>query len=568
MASTNTPYAEVVRLITDGEAVSASVTNRAAQDLSQRTQNLRESLQTLASGQSLIATNVAIQSGLAVGAPVYLAGATYTAAKASAGSGSVPSAESLVVGLVQAKTTDTSGSVAFAGRISVPDWSVITEDGLATPGAYYLSATSAGKLSRNRSSVSIYVGFLAADGTFIIQPRQPAYGDHDHTVFTLVGTPAGTVVDPAIGGTHTVNTPNPASRGWLPANATYFPGWTLGVQIPSNAKFGYNLQHASDASLLSSFPPVPADSAVAVQAGITVTPSPLFINAYGIWWLDDTYGNAPWPVDYATTTTAPTIQLWLTRASLLAGSTGVTSLSGSGSSVLPVSVVNGSGEAATTGPLLINIPALLTVTTSADNGELAIKSTTGNTQAKGPVAARIKPGANVSITATHGDSTNGYYGLLTIAAATASGYAGDGVVTTLSNAAFAFVNNSQVIQFSPGLAATASWALTVSELAAATVTLTPIIWLHGSVAEAVPASFTYRTKVVTPTIGGVDMAAAWSSPVAISGLTLTANYIYALSMASFSVPKGSSVIVQISRAGDVDSYSGQLNIARVAYTAT
>ena len=568
MASTNTPYTELVRLISDGESVSAGVTNRATQDLAQRTQNLREALQSLSSGQSLLHTNVAIQSGLAVGAPVYLDGATYKPAKAAAGSGSTPAPESMVVGLVQSKLTDTTGAVAFAGRIPVSDWSTVTEDGLSTPGVYYLSAATAGKLSRSRSSVAVYVGVLTADGSFIIQPRQPAYTDHDHTVFSLVGDPAGSVTDPAIGGVHAVTTPSTGSRGWLPANATYFTGWTIGVQIPSNAKFGYNLQHASEAALLLSFPPVPVESAVAVQAGVTVTPSPLVVNAYGIWWVDDTYGNAPWPVDYAVTTTAPAIQLWLTRTTALAGATGVTALTGAGSSVLPIEVVNSGGSPASTGAVQLRIPSLLTVSSSTDESHLAMKSTTGNTQTKGPVVARVKPGANVTITASHGDSTDGYHGLLTITASTGSGYAGTAVPASLNSAVKALVNDFTVVQLPVGVVSGPTWELEISELAAATVTVAPIVWLHGTVSQAVPATVTYQTKVITPTVPGVLATQSWSAAAQMTAISTAVNTASSLTLPTLVVPKGSKVLIKINRAGNVDTYAGALNILRVAYTAT
>jgi hypothetical protein len=354
----------------------------------------------------------------------------------------------------------------------------------------------------------------------------------------------------------------------LPANVTYFPGWTVGVQIPSNAKFGYNLQHASEAALLSSFPPVPVEAAVAVQAGVTVTPSPLVVNAYGIWWVDDTYGNAPWPVDYAVTTTASAIQMWLTRATALAGATGVTSITGSGSSVLPIEVVNSGGSPVSTGSVQLKVSSLLPVSTSADESHLAVKGTTGNAQAKGPVTARIKPGANVSITGSHGDSTDGYYGLLTIAANTGSGYASSGISASLNSAVKALVNDFTVIQMPTGVVSGPTWEFEISELAAATVTVTPIVWLHGAITAAVPATVTYQTKVITPTVPGVLATQAWSATAQLTAISTVANTVYKISLPTLVVPQGSKVLLKINRAGNVDTYAGALNVVRVAYTAT
>ena len=568
MASTNTPYTELVRLLVDGEAVSAGVTNRSAQDLAQRTQYLRESLSQLAAGQALLHLDAPLQAGMPIGTPVYLSGTTYRPAQALSGAGDVPAPESISVGMLYSKSTDTNGTVVLGGRFILADWTVVTEDGTSTAGAYYVTASVAGKLTRSRGVVGVYVGSLATDGSFILQPRQPAYNDHTHRVFTLVGSPAGTVTDPGVGGTHVVTTPNTAVRGWLPANNTYFPGWTTGVQIPTTAKFGYNLTHSGDAALFGNFPPSPTDSAVSVQGGLTVTPSPMFINSYGVWWLDDTYGNAPWPVDYSVTTSAADIQYWATHATTTVSATGVTSLIGRAGSALAIEVVNSGGSGATSGALQLNVPTLLPVSNGADDSHLAVKSTTGNASTKGAVAARIKAGANVAITATHGDGSAGYYGTLTIAANTGTGSGDTASLVLLSSAVNTVVSDYSMTQLPVGLTSAPVWGMDVSELAAATVTMTPILWIYGGASLQLPATFTYQTKIVTPSAGGVVLATpTWSTATRVSTVTTVSGKVYAISLPTLSVARGSRVAVRLNRAGSTDGYTGAIGILRVAYTS-
>lgn len=569
--ATITPWAEIVRLITNGEAVDASVTNRPTQDVAQRTQYLKDLIATLMSGQVIIHQSAPLQSGLVVGTTVYLdSGNTYTAALATS-TGNNPNPSAYAVGMVMSVATATSGTVALLGRFSLtlPQWAAVIDTGIFAAGQYYLSATQPGKISTTKSGMSVYVGQLLSDGTFIVAPRQPAYTEHSHAAVTLSASPAGTVVDPAPGGLQVVTTPNPALQGWLPATATYFPGWTVGVQIPTNAKFGYNMQHASEGVLRGLFPPVPVEAANAIQSGVVITPFPLLINSYGLWWMDNTYGEAPWPVDYSISLTAPAIQLWVTRASGTTAAPVVSSLQKHPDSVVDIEVLDASDQPATYGALRLRIAALLTAGITTDNGALAVKSITANTFTTGPVAARVKAGANVTITATDGDGTAGYYGTITIAASGSGSLAGAGVLSSLGAATNSTVNDFKLVTMGYGTVSAPVWELDISDTAPSTSTLTPIVWLYAATTGTLSSALTVQTKVITPLVGGVLAATpAWSTAVAVSTAGVTAGTVYKLSLPTVAtVPQGSKCLVRLNRS-DVDTYTGAISVMKLAFTLT
>jgi hypothetical protein len=72
----------------------------------------------------------------------------------------------------------------------------------------------------------------------------------------------------------------------------------VGVEIPATAVYGYNILHIDEDELQEIFPFVPPNNAMLVQNGVLVDAAKYSINQYGIWWIADSYGDAPWPVDY------------------------------------------------------------------------------------------------------------------------------------------------------------------------------------------------------------------------------------------------------------------------------
>jgi hypothetical protein len=109
------------------------------------------------------------------------------------------------------------------------------------------------------------------------------------------------------------------------------------------------------------------------QAGVVVDAAKYIINQYGIWWMDATYGNAPWPIDYN-------------------NSGGVTN-----DFDLYITKIMASSELL---DLVVN-QVIVQLTGGIDQLSVTrLKTTDQNT---------------LQISATAGDNTNGYYGTVTLA---------------------------------------------------------------------------------------------------------------------------------------------------------
>jgi hypothetical protein len=312
-------FTPTVRVIVNGEAVDAAVTNGPIADLTQRTDWLYDQIQQLLAGSQLLLRDQAIASGLTDGTPVYYddTTSTFKAAKAAVDNDNLNLAAttSFWQGFL-ANVNGTTADVVINGvfELAPATWASIFEDGVFTEGDLFLSAATAGKITPQSGTTGVYLGHMRSDGSFNVRPGGvSSFLQHVHYERELSGNPAGTVVDPAVGGTQTVTAPNPALVGWLPANATYFPGYVVGVQIPVGAKFGYNIQQASETALREIFPVVPADNAQFSQGGLIVSSDKVVTNNFGIWWMQETYGDAPWPVDYNATSISNPITLWTTR---------------------------------------------------------------------------------------------------------------------------------------------------------------------------------------------------------------------------------------------------------------
>jgi hypothetical protein len=370
-------YPVNVRTVSDGDAVAAAFTNPGVDDLTQRTDWLKQQVDALTVGSVIILRNKASDGTVIVGNPVYMdtvTGLYKPAAAAVDSTALVTAGPSALWEGVAIAASGSSIDVAVTGltQLTMPEWDAVTDTGTAVAGPIYLSSI-AGKVSASPGALGIYIGTLRSDGSIVLRnPTAGPFLNHVHLERIILGDPAGTVVDPAFGGNQSVNTPNPANQGWLPANATYFPGYVVGVQIPTNAKFGYNIQHPSETLLREVFPFLPESNAQFSQGGLVLDDGKIVANNYGIWWMDDTYGNAPWPVDYAATLTALDITTWTSRL------------------VAEVSLVDS---------IVNSVYQIL-----ADGGiaDLGVARVLTDDQ------------ESLEITATSGDNTNGYYGNLTL----------------------------------------------------------------------------------------------------------------------------------------------------------
>jgi hypothetical protein len=565
-----TPFKDTVHLLTDGDPVSASETNKPTQDLTQRTQHLKEVLDALEAGQLLRMTNAVLQSGMVVGTPLYLdtdnvfkpalaAIADDTVGGLTAGSG-------YVFGILLALDTATSGTVALSGRISSiteVQWAAVMEDAVFAPGHYFLSSEDEGKISLEPGPLAIYVGQALPDGTFLAKPAPPVYGSHTHFQFDLVGDPAGTVVDPSVGNPHLVNTPNTAVRGWLPAAAPYFPT----IQIPAGAKFGYNIQHPDEAELRASFPPIPLEGVSFDQGGAILDSGTIVVNQFGIWWMTDDYGTAPWPVDYSVSLTAEVVQFWFSRLLFATSNAVVTRLEKHPQSVLDIQYVNASGQPASSGRLLAKVTDVLPNLNDTDEGALGLKSVSAGKHRRGPVVSRIIPGAGVTINAANGTATEGYYGPMTLSVTNSDALQGNADLVDLANARQDSINGIQVITLAAGRTSNPIFNLEVSRLAPPTATLRLKPWLYSSLTGTVPAGVTIDYRIVAPSSTNAALPTSWTSLATLAGRAVVAGQAAEFDVTPdiANVPAGAIVQVRINRLS-TDGFTGNLGFLRLGFT--
>lgn len=313
------PWVPTVTFIVNGEPVDAATTNGPIADLTTRTDFLKAALDSIEAGTQLLLRSQPVEAGLVEGEAVYLDSAanTFKKALASVDPTNLNQADDTTFwqGLILTVSGTTADIVIGGNMILSPvTWAPAFEDGVFSEGHIYLSDVTPGKITTSPGSLGVYLGDMRSTGEMLVRLASPgAFTDHVHYQRTVLGKPAGSVIDPAYGDPHVVNTPDSGQQGWLPATPAYFPGFVVGVQIPVNAKFGYNIQHASESALREVFPVLPENNAQFSQGGSILTSDKVITNNYGIWWVDDSYGNAPWPVDYDATSIATDILLWTTR---------------------------------------------------------------------------------------------------------------------------------------------------------------------------------------------------------------------------------------------------------------
>lgn len=411
-----------VRVRQDGQAVRAATDNQSISDLTNRTDWLKQQLDSLAAGTQLLLRSQTVQSGMVAGEVVYLdkADDTFKPALAAVNISNLSTAADST--FWQGIILTVSGTVADiiiggAMELTTVAWAAAYEDGTFAEGDVFLSAVVPGKMTTDIGTAGVYLGHMRASGELLVRLGNPgAFIDHVHYERTLLGQPADSApVDPAApGDPQIINTPDDSIRGWLPANSTYFPGFVAGVQIPTGAVFGYNLQHPDEASLREIFPLVPPENSQFSQSQLILPSSQVVTNEYGIWWLDPTsptvgqadYGQAPWPTDYvASGNLAPDILLWTTR---LIASAEVLDL------VLQAVLQDlGSGgiDTLAVSSILSSDPLTMVVAGSEGDGVNGWKGEVTVTP-NGCNVARYKRG--ILVAGTTGNNTTGYRGIIDI----------------------------------------------------------------------------------------------------------------------------------------------------------
>lgn len=305
-----TRWIDDVRLVRNGESVSAAVANRPTATLADRTDYLRQRLDDVDLAEGLRARDVALAEDTFVGAAVYFNtdrlqfenALAESATEADTGA-PVRAARAVVLGVVVAKASTTLGDVLLLGRHSPLDLAAAADTAAPEPGLYYLSADREGGLTLTRPAVPTPVLFYDGTGVYVFPATRDFGEDHVHYAFDLTCRPAGDVTPPADGDRHVITAPDTGLPGWLPAGHAVFNGLA-----PSRAAFGYNL--SAHGELARAWPPVPLEAASLFldrgqghrggglvplgDTGLAV------LDANGLWWMSDCYDDVPWPTDLDT----------------------------------------------------------------------------------------------------------------------------------------------------------------------------------------------------------------------------------------------------------------------------
>ena len=579
MATANTPYPNVIRLLSNGEAVDAPTTNRPLSDLAQQGQSLNQRLSSLESGQLLRIDGLAVDqymadgvTPLADGTPVYLGtdNVLHPAFATTAGTviGGTVAASGFVFGVVIQHQTPTLCSVAVNGRVlTTVAWAQAIDNATATPGHYFLSTVLPGKLTLAPGSLALYVGQLLPDGTFSVRIQPPQRGEHVHYEFTLNHVPAtATGTDPAFNAPHLTSSwaPSTSLPGWLPATSGYFPA---GTAIPAGAYFGYNLQHPSAAALAAVFPPIPLGGAVAAQSGLLIDDGRILVNQSGIWWMTNSYGRVPWPVTYFAnlpTVTGVDLEFWYSRVLHDTAGGIVTSLTSHPASLLNLKFLNSQGTAAQDGALLVRVDSLLTASSTTATPGTSIKSITGNQFVSGPSVDQVIAGTGVAIT-----QVTGQPGAYVISAGASGALQGQAAVVNLQNAREDTINDTQVVVLPAGRTSQPIWSFEISNQAPASSALGLNLWLYSSVSGTIPSSSTrIEYRIISPAGATAQaMPTGWTLLADLATTPLTANS-YAL-VNTTTVPgvvPGAIVLIRITRNGITDGLTGNIGFVRVGFT--
>lgn len=373
MAGSVTPWVTTTHPIIDGEQVRQRVANRLPTELQQRTDHLKQRLDAAAVGEALHLRNVAMASTVLAGHAVYwdAVAAEYRSAKASVefdptvGAYTI-AASSYVVGMCSTKHNDTLGDIALVGTIRDFDFTNgigTTGATTAEAGAYYLSSSIAGRYTKVKPPVGIYVMYLRGDGVAHINPTpREVLENHIHYVFDLYAQPAGTVTCGTSGLIYTFTDLDETIPGWLPTDVVSLTGTTsvssptvlmasttgvitghtvTGAGIPAdttvlsivanvsitmsanataaatvpltfqagalttapaNTKFGYNM--AEHEEFDRAWPPVPVEHAYLEIDGVGVDPDKYVFTESGLWWYDNCFARGPWPIQQGCTPAA------------------------------------------------------------------------------------------------------------------------------------------------------------------------------------------------------------------------------------------------------------------------
>lgn len=298
--------------------VDSRVINNATGELETRTNYLLEQLNEVTAGSALVASNEPCDAAVTAFSAVYWDAAAGAMAPTiaeveTAPGGQIRAAPAAVhLGVAIAKYGSNACDVAMSGKITLTAAELATLINNEPPvsGILYLSALVDGKLTLNAPLAKVPVGYLVVPTSscdskyhlFLGAGCVDAIFAPTIREFRLSAVPAGGHVPPALGGLHSIISPDAELPGWLPANHPVF-----GAPAPLGAVFGYNM--SQDLQLAAIWPPS-GDSLVLDFysrsdigiVGLKRVPENYYIvDATTIWWTTACYSQVPWDFKLDTT---------------------------------------------------------------------------------------------------------------------------------------------------------------------------------------------------------------------------------------------------------------------------
>jgi hypothetical protein len=584
-------YNTLLSLIRKYSDATAGNVNRPLTELFDNVEFVKALVDDALLGSGLMAYDQTIDSTLLVGDAVYYDEATGTYKGALAGAEVVNddvrlTAASRVVGLVYYKHDATTADLLLLGYKTLDLTDALADDAL-TVGPYYLSTVSAGKLTATRPAICVPVLQHLGQNQVLVSPQvRELWHEHQHYKFTLHARPAGEHTPPGLGDPHVIVNPDEGQRGWLPASHASFGG-----NAPAGARFGYNL--AADPKLAGLWPPVPQSAYLEMDRGEDASMGfqgvPLgshrlaVIDAHGIWWMSDCYGDVPWPTEYDSSADDPDVsdtsyesecprelgfglQLWFSRVQFATSRAVVTSLTSSDPRLRVLCATT--DQPASSGPLRLVLDLLFQLSsTTDDTSALAVKTLDEEGKlVRGPVVSRLRSGnARLTVTSSEeADADNNRFGDLILTVNPLETLELPVQLVRVSGVSQEFYPDLY-LGFPAGRASEIRGRIDIPvDVEADTITLALKTWLLGRSAGTLPA-LTAAYRIVGRPSAGLTTPVAF--PLTDTAWTVTtsaavgANEYVEASSATIEVSPGDTVFFSLVRAAS-DGYSGELGLIR------
>jgi len=551
------PWITAVQLIQNGEPVDAQTDNRPLQQLTTRTEYLKELVDIITGAKGVYNLNAALAPDVYEGAAVYWNSATlrYELAKAALdynndGIYGQISDSAYCLGICVSKSNPVRGAVMFSGVAEDVDFSTSIGSPIEA-GPYFLSAVEPGKLVKVRPPVGIVVLFMMSStpdlkGTAFVMPT-PRELLEDHIHYRLLmeyGNVVGT------------------------------PGWTAAFDTaiaPAGAVYRYT--HESDAPIKNLFPFLPPESQYVEIDGIGGNDK-VTITMTGIWWMDSVHV----PSDYQTMT------IYYTKMVAKTNNTMVASLQAE-SADSPVSFVDCYGRPANAGNLYARFSLALANAGDDTAGYLAFKQVQGSQGLlRGPIVESVisaSPELSVSIQPVEGvdqglQNTDGSYAgklVLSFADQSSRNREGSSSQVALYNATEESVNGViPYIGLPASYASSAAFRFDVpTTLVDGSYTFSFKTWLYapeGGVLPALTCDY-YILPQTQETAPPPPMPVISTTPTTASLVipipnVIAGNYVMA-HLPDITVQPGAQVYIAVKRLPS-DGYDATVGILRTYYT--